>query len=353
MSDRTHIILVNWNGGSDTVECLESLLRLEGAFRVTVCDNGSTDGSIERIIAWAQAPHCRSDWSSLSDRLRPTRLRSPTFRVIAADDAVEDTDDRPFLTVLKNGANLGFAGGNNSGIQLALRDPRCRFIWLLNNDTVVAADALVELLARMEEPGIAICGSTLLFYSDPGTVQALGSAFDLGRALGRPIGLGRQAISLPEQASVEPHLAYVVGASLLARREVMARTGGLCEDYFLYFEELDLSRRLVSGERLGWAPRSVVYHKEGGSIGTSSRGRPSPTSVYYLRVNLLRFYRRYHAALLPVAFARIARETLTDLRHGDTSALRASALAVSDFLSGQRRVGPISVGRPHLGVSHG
>ncbi|WP_425992866.1 glycosyltransferase family 2 protein [Brevundimonas sp. TWP2-3-2] len=352
MTVRTHIVMVNWNGATDTIECLESLLRLQGDFAVTVCDNGSTDGSIDKIVAWAQGPAPAADWSQRMAHMGPRRLRQPTFRLLTTGDSVQ-AGPPPVITILDTGANLGFAGGNNAGIRLALADEGCAYIWLLNNDTVVDPQALLALLARMQDTAVAVCGSTLLFYDDPGTVQALGSAFDLGRALGRPIGLGVSATSLPGQAEVELQMAYVVGASLLTRREVMARTGGLCEDYFLYFEEIDLSRRLAPGEGLGWAPQSVVYHKEGGSIGTSSRGRSSPTSVYYLRVNLLRFYQRYHPALLPVAFARIAREAFLDFSNRDTPALNASALAVGDFLCGRRRVGPISFASSQKPVPHG
>ena len=129
MTGLTHIILVNWNGGSDTVECLESLLRLKGEFTVTVCDNGSVDGSIERIIKWADGPDPGSKWSPLADRLGAVRLRSPTYRILAADDTAGPTDDLPFLTVLKNRGQPGVrrreqrrdpAGPRRSALQLRL-----------------------------------------------------------------------------------------------------------------------------------------------------------------------------------------------------------------------------------------
>lgn len=338
MTGRTHVILVNWNGAKDTVECLESLLRLEGEFTVTVCDNGSTDGSIDRITAWAEAFMPAPKWSCLVARLGQQRLRAPTYRRMRSGDPVS-MDELPFLTILETGANLGFAGGNNAGIHLALADPDCAYIWLLNNDTVVDLHALTALLARMQDPDVAVCGSTLLYYDDPERIQALGARHLLFLARGEPIGAGLAVSELPQQAQVEADLDYVVGASLLVRRAVMERIGGLCEDYFLYFEELDLSRRLAVTEQLAWAPGSIVYHKEGGSIGTHSRGRASLTSLYYLRVNLLRFYRRYHPGLLPLAFVRVLRETIADIGH--VASTKASVMAVVDFLFGRRRVGPI------------
>src|SRR5690606_5006085 len=81
------------------------------------------------------------------------------------------------LVLVRTGANLGFAGGNNVGLGYALARPDVDAVWLLNNDTVVhpeAARALIEIMAR--DPGIGICGSTLLYYDRPELVQALGGA---------------------------------------------------------------------------------------------------------------------------------------------------------------------------------
>jgi GT2 family glycosyltransferase len=129
---------------------------------------------------------------------------------------------------------------------------------------------------------------------------------------------------------------------MFVRRAVFARTGGLSEDYFLYCEELDLARQLLPGEAQGWAPDAVVFHKEGGSIGTSSISRPSDTSLYYLQVNTLRFYRKFHAWLLPLGFLRIAREAFTAFRKRDHAALRVAQLAVVDFITGVKRTGAIT-----------
>lgn len=346
MTSQVHIILVNWNGAADTIACLEALLRLEGDFTVTVCDNGSTDGSVARIIEWASIPEVR--WPSPPSRMAMTgpRLRSPTIRTVDPG-ASSAPETGAFLTIIDAGKNLGFAGGNNLGIRLALQDPRCEYVWILNNDTVPAPDALSALIARMEDHTVAVCGSTLIYYDEPDRVQALGAQHFLLRARGRPIGAGLKIHELPEQAAVEAKLDYVIGASLFTRKSVMARTGGLSEAYFLYFEELDLSRRLAPGERLGWAPRSLVYHKEGASIGTSSRARPGPASVYYMRLALLRFYAVHHPLLLPFALARVIREGIGDLAQGDFRAVSATLRAALDFVA-HRPPGPLKPKRaPH------
>ncbi|MEW6018225.1 MAG: glycosyltransferase family 2 protein [Pseudomonadota bacterium] len=346
MTSRTHIILVNWNGAVDTIACLEALLRLEGNFTVTVCDNGSTDGSVARIEAWANSWETRAPTAPAAASMTGPCRWSPTVRTVGPS-ASSAQEPHVFLTIIEAGENLGFAGGNNLGIHLALQDPDCEYIWILNNDTVPAPDALTALIARMDDPAVAVCGSTLIYHDDPDRVQALGGRHFLLRARGEPIGAGLKIRDLPDQATVEAELDYVVGASLFTRKSVMARTGGLSEAYFLYFEELDLARRLAPGERLGWAPQSIVYHKEGASIGTSSRARPSATSVYYLRQALLRFYAIHHPLLLPFAMARILREGLGDLFRGDLRATGATLRAAWDFVR-KRPPGPIMPkSRPH------
>ena len=345
---RTHVILVNWNGWQDSAECLESLLRLsETDFDVTICDNGSTDGSVERLVDWLEGRQQLYDPSpKVWSRIGVERHHLPTYSIVAPDDPIPQSG-QPFVTIVAGRQNLGFAGGNNIGIRRALADPACRYIWLLNNDTVVGPDALAALVARMEAtPEIAVCGSTLLFYGAPDTVQGLGGWFNLWIARGAHIGYRRDAADLPRREEVEAEIAYVMGASMFVRRAVFERTGGLCKDYFLYNEEIDLARRLLKNERQAWAANSIVYHKEGGSIGTTSVGRPSNTSVYYLCINLLRFYRKFHPVLLPLALARNLRELRKYRRSGDGDAAECVRLAIADFLAGRHHTGPVAISAP-------
>ena len=343
-----HIVIVNWNSWRDTVECLESLLRLpENDFCVTVCDNGSTDNSITNLIEWldgkADVPAAaEAVWSQLES----FRHREPNFRVVSPSDDFDQTDP-PLITVIDGQQNRGFAGGSNIGIRLALADPDCRFMWLLNNDTVVAPKALWSLRKLMDnETEVAVCGSTLLYYDSPEIVQALGVHFRLATANPSPLGHMRNLAELPSRAEIEAQLSYVIGASMLVRRSVFERTGGLSEDYFLYFEEIDLASRLSSDERQAWAPESFVYHKVSKSIGPRSGPRPSDTGLYYMLVNCLRFYRKHHFTLLPIAIARVTWEAFKAIRRGDWIGVRIAKLAVVDFVLGVRRTGVVGVGNP-------
>lgn len=287
--NRVEIILVNWNGWRDTLPCLESLLSLDYPdFGVVVCDNGSTDDSPAMIRQWA-----RRHGVSCAEYSRREA------------EAGGDPGKHPWLTLVPTGANLGFAGGNNVGLRYALAR-QVRYCWLLNNDTVVEPDALTHLVARMlQDPGIGICGSSIRMHHDPDRIQALGGGF-YHRFLGLPWHFGRftrWSDSASLQRRAESRMNYVEGASMLVSKEFLAQVGLMGEEYFLYFEEADWALRAKGSFRLGYAPLSVVYHKVGGSIGTSSNpGRKSRVCDFYNVRNRILFARRYHPVTLPTVY---------------------------------------------------
>ena len=338
-SPLTTIILVNWRGCGDTLECLEALLRMARQdFNVIVCDNGSGDGSIERLVAWAQGPtpppHAGGPWSRL-----PARRVRETFdwQVLRDEESHGYAGPLPFLTVVALDENRGFAGGNNVGVALARRCSDVRYLWFLNNDTVVEPGCYAALLDRFAgDPTIGQCGPTIAFYAAPDRVQALGgSSFRWTTARGRHIGIGTTVDRLPDAAGVEAQMAYVSGASLMIRRDLMDLIGFMGEDYFLYCEELDLALRSPAPFRLAWARQAVLWHKEGASIGSRSTGRPSDTSLYYLTRNALVFVRRHRPLyLLPVIAVRIILDGLRHVDRGDMRAVRILMLASMDALRG-------------------
>lgn len=343
------VIVVNWNGWGDTIECLESLFRLEGTQpTVVVVDNGSNDGSPERIAQWARGeldalpPHDRRLVSLVTPPCRkPVRLS-----IVAGDDVGEygeSASQEPSLVLMRNLSNEGFAGGNNRGIRFALANG-ADFIWLLNNDTVVAADALHTLLQRMEEvPSCGMCGSTLLFYHDPGRVQAYGGGYYAALfGLSWHIGFLRRFRSPPAASRGERCMNYVVGASLCVTRQFVEEIGPMNEDYFVFFEEVDWAFRSRGKYRLAYAPASIVYHKVGKSIGTSSNPlkKSSLCDFYNLR-NRLRFTRRYSAWALPGVYAVLGFGILLRLLLGQWQ----QAYMACQVLGGRERVPEGSFGR--------
>jgi len=269
-----YIIIVNWNGWRDTIECLESLFRLEGAdYRVIVCDNGSKDNSLEYIKDWATG-----DIKAEVNESNPLRhlTSPPIFKPIpyvvydrnlkrCGDNAVNHESR---LVLIDIGDNLGFAGGCNVGLRYALSQDDLSFVWLLNNDTVVEPDALRYLAqAASIRPKAGICGSTLLHYDQPEKVQALGGcSYNKWFGFCRSVGSGQSAATL-RKSKIKSKLDYIAGASMFVSKEFLDNTGLMCEEYFLYFEELDWVCRGSDGFEYLYVPESIVYHKEGQSTG--------------------------------------------------------------------------------------
>lgn len=331
---RVAIIILNWNGWRDTVECLESVFLLDYPdFRVIVCDNGSTDGSLEHIKRWMEGR--RGSLRSVEARSAPTAQAAP-FTEYGKEEAEAGgvPDVAAQLVLIRNAANLGFAGGNNVGLRYALLRGY-DYAWILNNDTVVNPRALVELVERMKmDHRIGICGSTLAYYDQPETVQALaGAAFDYERGIGVHIGFGEPLRPLRNRTEVEAKLDYIMGASMLVSREFLQSVGLMSESYFLYYEEIDWTLRAKGKFSLAWAPNSLVLHKEGATIGTSYRTRPSDLALQYLYRSRLRFANRYLADHFWKIWRSVAYEMLVYLKRADwpASKIIATALLTETF----------------------
>jgi GT2 family glycosyltransferase len=292
---RVAVVLVNWNGWRECVECIDSLLMQAHAdFHVFVVDNDSTDHSVDQLIAWCAAPRPAPDWRRHPgvDRYTDHALDVPIgVRVIDGSEQVlppAATGCR--VTLIRSGANRGFAGGCNLGISAA-GVAQFDFFWMLNPDTVVDRQALVELLARATmQPGTGIVGSTLLFYDKPSVVHALGGGrINRSNASSRHLGEGTLFKDVPPGAQVERELTFVCGASMLVSAEFIRDVGLMQDDYFLYYEEADWAMRGRERFRLGYAPQSIVFHKSGAN---SSKIMPLFTAGFYYR-NRLRFVGRF------------------------------------------------------------
>ncbi len=301
----TYIILLNWNGWTDTIECLESVFRLDySSYTVIVCDNASSDDSFNQIRLWAEGTVIASCKNPEFARLTAPPIPKPIPFVSYSRPHFSmspPTSTCP-LVLIQNGSNLGFAGGCNVGLRYALAQADCEYVWLLNNDTVVETDALSQLAGKMEaESNLGICGSVLLDYFSPRNVQAIG-----GRRYsvwsGRVLPQG--SLELPCTKSLQQPIDYVHGASMLVRQEFLRTVGLLDERYFLYFEELDWAMRAAGHFALGYSQRSFVYHKEGASIGTNAqRTSRSLLSEWYATRNRLLITRKFNPALVPSVLA--------------------------------------------------
>jgi hypothetical protein len=337
---KVYVVLVNWNGWRETIECLESVLRMTGVdFTAVVCDNASEDGSLEKIRAWVRGDLAAAAANpSLRSFIEPP-VSKPVKVAEASAGAARNPSAGARISLIQTGANLGYAAANNIGIRYALADPACSYVWLLNNDTLVTPRALAELVAEMaRRPALGMCGPTLLSYHNPAKIWALGGA-SYSAWTGRHALLysGCPAASPASSQQVEARLDFVSGAAMLVSCAFLESAGLLNEDYFLYHEEPDWALRRKPRFSLGFAPASVVYHKEGASIhaspGHASPDHTSPDhaspdhaspgaapsrvrSDFWLTRSRILFTRTHCWYFLPTVFAVVAASFLVRLLKG-------------------------------------
>lgn len=299
MPHKTYIILVNWNGWQDTLECLESVFNLSiDQFSVIVCDNGSKDGSLDRIIDWANGDRpARVSRASMSQYSLPRINKPLPYQLLSKTQSENESIDKDTpLVLIDCGDNLGFAGGNNVGLRYALLQEDMAWCWLLNNDTVVEHNALMELKIKMERrPDAGIAGSTLIYYHQTDKIQAFGGAryfsfFGIAMHIGRFFNYKHTV----NEQQIENQMDYVIGASMFTSRSFIENVGLMSEDYFLYYEELDWALRARGKFSQIYAQKSLVFHKAGASIGSSNKvSSRSLLSDSYLMSNRLKITRRF------------------------------------------------------------
>lgn len=335
---KVFIIIINYNNWSDTIECLESVLKNNYPdFQIILIDNNSSDNSVEHLTNWLEG---RLDvWIPPAEPLRgmshPPAAKPLTCTVIEAGTNEEELfvqndnqslfDARSVLLV-KTQQNLGFAGANNAGIRIAMSQPDCRYVWLLNNDTVIHEKALLHLVAKAQEDDtIGITGSKLLHYEAPTEIQALGAIYYANSG-------GTKLIADPNKLD---KVNCIVGASLLISQKCLAKVGPLPEEFFLYLEETDYCINVVSNHfKIAVSMESLVYHKSG-------RGSVRPVRDYYTARNTLHIVRKHNPRRLPLGFLYVVyRMILPKIVRLQFLRLSNVFSGIYDFLNG--KMGPKS-----------
>lgn len=292
-----YVVVLNWCNAADTIECLESVIDSGGSrvAGIVLCDNDSSDDSIPRVRDWANSRGLSLPEHIWQDEAFVAQLSSGPVGM----DSVASR-----IHLVHTGGNLGFAGGNNVGIEFVRRHAPYNFIFLLNNDALLDDGTVDAMCRRFDDPRIGMCGATVRYFHARDKVQARGGATYwpvFGRA--RHIDAGESASATCDPAAVEARLDYILGAALMISRECIESIGVMDERYFLYYEEVDWATRARRhGFTLGFAPTAVVYHKEGGTIGSSSdTQKRSELSQYYLFRSRIMFTRKFFPYFLPTA----------------------------------------------------
>jgi GT2 family glycosyltransferase len=281
--NRVAVVVLNWNGWEDSLACLGSLTSSvkQGIARLIIVDNASTDGSADRIRDWLEANNCGPSDVYESD--------------LVAGRATENRTDSNYV-LIRARRNGGYSVGNNLGIRWALKSIETEYVFLLNNDTVIDPDSIARLAACADsDETIGIVGSTLV--EGPGSRRiAGGNRFNLLLTTSTPV--------IAKSASRDVQIDFVTGAAQFIRASSLRKVGILSEDYFLYFEELDLTRRITkAGYRIAWCPEATVYHTPGRSTGSRSPGnrKKSALAEYHSNLSCLIFMRKFHPRLFWIA----------------------------------------------------
>lgn len=253
---KTAVIILNWNGWRDTVECLESLRRSTiSDFTAVVVDNGSNDDSLEKIRAWIETLNSggEEDISSLL-----TEFDREQIPVGSSSIKEKSFSKLPKFIILKNGENLGFAGGNNVGIRFALWIGYKRIL-LLNNDTTVEPDSLEQLLSFMDENrNYEVVTPMICYYDDPDIVWNCGGKLTWWGS--------RNYYHRDQKADQCPvghrEISFITGCALMARADIFRKYGLLSEQFFLGEEDYEFSLRMQrEGIVMAAVPQARIFHK--------------------------------------------------------------------------------------------
>ncbi len=255
--DAIPVVILNWNGEDDTIECLKSIRKSAPAgFVPVVIDNGSKAESLERLKR-----ECGQIFGKIL-YLRGSELTAPggTLRTEFAESLGEDS-----LVFIENGENLGFAKGNNVGVRFA-ESIGAEWVMLLNNDTVVALEAFQELRRFLRSyPEFTAITAQVRHFNPNTRIQNCGG--DLTYFGSRKYKFAnKDASALPE--SDYSAITFITGCALLFKYKAV---GGLTEDFFFGEEDYEFSLRMRKlGLKMACAHGAVVYHKGGATIGKNS-----------------------------------------------------------------------------------
>lgn len=252
---RLMVVVLHWKWVKDTLECLASLTTSSFPLaKVILVDNASQDAIKEQVQAGF-----------------------------------------PEVTILQNQQNCGYAGGNNTGINLALQE-NADLVLIVNNDVVLAADTIEQMVRGMEDKTIAAVGCKVRIYEDPQRLWAAGNVFARGR-------YPRDDGSYDQPKDIN----YAVGCCILLRASVLREVGLFDPLFFLVHEEREWCYRAwAAGYRCRYAPLAVVRHKMGGAF----TNQFSPAYHYYYVRNELLLRSRYESSFREKSKALRALQTL-------------------------------------------
>jgi len=281
------IIILNWNGWKDTIECLESLYQITYPnYTVVVVDNASKDVSIEKIREYCEGKiKVESKFFKNDGSNKPIKIIEYTREESSNDGKefeLENIDSNKKLILIRNEKNHGYAEGNNIGIKYVLKKFNPNYILLLNNDTVVDKNFIEELVRTGDDnDSVGLLNPIIFEYKNPSRIQFSGEkiSYFTGRM-----------VRIKEAYSNNTEVIYsdiASGACLLIKKVTIDKIGLLPTEYHLQWEDIDYSLNAQKNKlKCVCIKKSKIWHKHFSSI-----GEVSDTRIYYSIRN--RFIFRY------------------------------------------------------------
>lgn len=260
MMPKTSIIILNWNGFKDTINCIESLRMINYPhYTIIVVDNDSTDNSIKKIKYYCENQIRLFEYTEeeLKDFKRKNELNE--IRNIKSNNK---------LILIKNNENYGFAKGNNIGINFSAQNLDHEYILLLNNDTFVDKDFLNELISASENDElIAIVGPLVCPISNGLKYEGIIGSKVLFNRGGIPKGI--------KSNKFNQEVDMISGSCMLIKNKTIDRIGVLDSTYFFGWEDADYCTKARKiGYKIIGVPKAKVFHKIGSSYGNNSSNNP-------------------------------------------------------------------------------
>jgi hypothetical protein len=264
------IIILNWNGWQDTLECLESVFQIDYPnYQVILVDNNSQDQSLEKIRKYTQGKiTVKSPFFIYNPNNKPMKIteltkqetEQPTDNIPEANNHLGSNDQ---LILIINDTNYGFAEGNNIAIKYTQQTHNPDYILLLNNDTLVTPEFLTQMVKVAEIDGkVGMVGCKLLNADNPRIIDSTGHVISWGRIVDRGHGEVDNG-----QYDNELIVMGAMAACALYKKEMLMEVGLLDTSYVILGEDADFSWRAHNhGWNALYAPDAVVYHKRGRSI---------------------------------------------------------------------------------------
>ncbi|MFH1096810.1 MAG: glycosyltransferase family 2 protein [Candidatus Desantisbacteria bacterium] len=260
------VIIINWNSWKDTIECLESLLKSECfGFHLIILDNGSMDNSIYEIKKW------------LKGTFGEHKDIQSFISTHSTDRKLELFQYNPTTYFIVTGENFGFCNGNNIAIEHALLNTDIEYVFLLNNDTKIKPNCLIECIESAKEIKADIIGA--MVKSIDGNKLLFGGRIFPDRLFFLNF--------TPTQTSRYFKVDRVEGSGMVISRKYLLMLKELRGYYFdplffMYCEDVELCLRAKSiGLEVGMARDAILYHKHSKSSG----GHGNPYSYYYITRN--------------------------------------------------------------------